>query len=352
MNHPRIIIADLDSNYIIPLQQKFIKEYFEKVDIEIITDLNYYQSLFSTPQKVDILIISEKFYTLNIHRHDIGNIFLMTENFESNRENKENITRIYKYTSIKEIFNKIVSISNKSISFDSQSKKESQIILIDSACGGVGKTTIALGISACLAQNYKRVLYINAARLQTFQTLLEKYEFIVSVDIYAKLASNSNNIYQSIKQVIKNEGFNYLPPFKSSLMSLGIDYSIYEKITISAMKSKEYDFIIIDADNVFDENKTRLIDLANKVILVAKQNKASVNAINVLMKNIDITSSDKYMFICNDFDAERQNYMLSNNRTNNFNINEYVKHLKNYDQLKANDLANESDIQKITFLIL
>ena len=31
---------------------------------------------------------------------------------------------------------------------------------------------------------------------------------------------------------------------------------------------------------------------------------------------------------------------------------DYVGHLSNYDQLKANDLAENNDIQKIAFLIL
>ena len=59
MAKPRIIIADTDAGYIIPLQLKFAEDFFEKVDLEIITDTNYFESLFSTPQKIDILIVSE-----------------------------------------------------------------------------------------------------------------------------------------------------------------------------------------------------------------------------------------------------------------------------------------------------
>ena len=38
MSKPKIIIADTDISYIIPLQQKFIEEYFEKIDLEIISE--------------------------------------------------------------------------------------------------------------------------------------------------------------------------------------------------------------------------------------------------------------------------------------------------------------------------
>ena len=59
MAKPRIVIVDSDINYIIPLQMKFVDEFFEKIDLEIITDPIYFNDLFSTPQKIDILIISE-----------------------------------------------------------------------------------------------------------------------------------------------------------------------------------------------------------------------------------------------------------------------------------------------------
>ena len=56
---PRIIIVDTDINYIIHLQQKFIEEYFEEKELEVITDIDYYHKLFSSPQKADILILAE-----------------------------------------------------------------------------------------------------------------------------------------------------------------------------------------------------------------------------------------------------------------------------------------------------
>lgn len=43
MARPRIIIADTDVNYILSLQLKFVEEFFEKIDLEIITDRNYFE---------------------------------------------------------------------------------------------------------------------------------------------------------------------------------------------------------------------------------------------------------------------------------------------------------------------
>ena len=72
------------------------------------------------------------------------------------------------------------------------------------------------------------------------------------------LADPDIKIYAAIKHTIRNEMFSYLPPFRASLLSLGLEYSVYEKIALSAKNTGEYDFIVIDAENSFDENLTRL----------------------------------------------------------------------------------------------
>lgn len=352
MAKPRIIIADTDISYIIPLQLKFVEEFFEKVDIEIITDKEYYERLFSTPQKVDILIISEELYDTSLQRHNIGNIFLMTEQYEDEQTGDLNTNRIFKYTSIKEILNEITGKSAGALKASYETKKETQIVLVYSACGGVGKTTVALGMSACLTQNYKRVLYINAGHLQSFQRMLDNKSPITVSDVYAKLTNPSDNVYNDVKYVIRQELFSYLPPFKAALMSLGLRYSIYEKLVIGAKKSADYDYIIVDADPSFDEEKARLIDIADKVVVITRQNEASVFSTNVLVSNINGAGSDKYVFVCNDFKKECDNALISPSMIMKFTVSDYVDHFSHYDNLKPSDLSKESSIQRITFLII
>lgn len=261
MAKPRIIIADTDISYIIPLQLKFVEDFFEKVDLEIVTDNEYFETLFSTPQRADILIVSEELYSQAMQRHNISHIFVMNEQYEEEQTADLNVNHIFKYTSIKEIFNEITGKSADVLKIEKNGKQETQVVLFYSASGGTGKTTAAMGVSASLTKNYKRVLYINAARLQVFQHMLENHSAITAADVYAKLVATNENIYSDIKHVIRKELFSYLPPFKAALMSLGLSYSVYEKIIISAKKSGDYDFIIVDADVSFDEDKAALFIL-------------------------------------------------------------------------------------------
>ena len=351
MAKPRIIIADTDINYIIPLQLKFVEDFFEMVDVEIITTEEYFDTLFSAPQRADILIVSEDLYSQAIQRHNISHIFVMNEQYEEDQTADLNVNHIFKYTSIKEIFNEITGKSADVLKIKTGAKQETQVVLFYSASGGAGKTTAAIGVSASLTKNYKRVLYINAARLQVFQHMLENHSAITAADVYAKL-STTENAYSDIKHVIRKEVFSYVPPFKAALMSLGLDYSVFEKIIISAKQSGDFDFIVVDADVTFDEEKATLINLADKVIIIAQQTLSSVLATNILVSNINGANSDKYVFICNDFDKDEDNALISPSVSLKFSISDYIDHFANYENMKPDDLSKENSIQRTAFLII
>ncbi len=349
---PRIIIADTDIGYIIPLQLRFIEEFFDKIDLEIITDRNYFNSVFATPQKADILIVSEDLYESGLQRHSLGNIFLMMEQFEEESTNELNVNRIYKYTSIKEIFNEILGKSSNTFKISLNTKQEPQIIMVYSAAGGVGKTTIAMGIAACLTKNYKKVLYINASWLHSFQRVLENKSYISSNEVYSVLMKMPETLYADIKHVLRKELFTYLPPFKASLMSIGLQYSVFEKIACSAKKSGEFDYIIVDADVGFDLDKASLIGIADRVLIITKQTAASVYATNALVESINGVKNEKYTFICNDFEPDKDNALISTVVPPKFAVSEYVEHIQHIDNLKPEELTLSSGINKASVLVI
>ena len=352
MAKPRIIIADTDISYVIPLQLKVVEDFFEKVDLEIITDKEYFETLFSAPQRVDILIVSEALYSQAMQRHNIAHTFVMNEQYEEDQTADLNVNHIFKYTSIKEIFNEIIGKSADILNISKDGTQETQVILFYSASGGAGKTTAAMGVSASLTKNYKRVLYINASRLQVFQHMLENHSSITSADVYAKLAAPTENVYSEIKHVIRKELFSYLPPFKAALMSLGLNFSVYEKIIVSAKKNGDYDFIVVDTDTAFDEEKAALLNMADKVVVVIKQTLVSVLATNILVSNINGANTDKYIFICNDFDKEEDNALISPNVALKYSVSDYIEHFNHYASMKPAELSRESSIQKAAFLII
>ena len=135
-------------------------------------------------------------------------------------------------------------------------------------------------------------------------------------------------------------------------MSLGLEFSLYKTIAISAKKSNEFDYIVIDTDSVFDEDKTTLLDIADKVIVVTEQTAASVYATNTFVSNITDANSGKYVFVCNNFNKNEKNSLISSSINMSFSVSDYVEHICNYDDLKCADLIKENGIQKITYLVI
>ena len=99
-----------------------------------------------TPQSADILIVSEDLYEISLQKHNIKNIFVMTEQHEEDQTEELNITKIFKYSSIKGIFNEILGQSAKDLKLAEEARTEPQIVVVTSAAGGVGKTTVAIDL--------------------------------------------------------------------------------------------------------------------------------------------------------------------------------------------------------------
>lgn len=352
MAKPRVIIADEDVKYIVPLQFKFVTDFFNKIELEIISDRSYFEEFFSKPQNAEILIVSDELYDSSLQRHNIANMFVMMEQFEEGDTGDLNVNRLFKYTSIKEIFNEIVGKSADALNIAAVEKRETQIVLVTSAAGGVGKTTVAMGIAAYLAQNYKRVLYINASRLQCFQNMFDNVTSLISPEIYSKLMNPEENIYYEIKHVIRKELFSYLPAFKASLLSIGLEYSVFKTIILSAKQSDDYDYIVVDTENTFDEQFTQLLDLANKVILVTTQTEQSVYHTNLLVANVNGISSDKYAFVCNDFNSDEENAIIRPEMNMKFTIENYIEHSTTLNRKKISDYAKVQGIQKTALLVM
>lgn len=350
MRKPVIVIADLDDIYMAPLELKFVEELGDKADLQIITDNDYFAEYFSYPKNIDILLVSEDLYRSDLQKHTIKNIFVLTEQMEEVTTEVLEVTKILKYTSIKEIYNQVMASNLGMINNEIVHTRETEVVLVYSPLGGVGKTTLAMGISASLAQNYKKVLYINAEKINTFGYMLNNSTSIPNSS-QSEFSDEKGDIFINIKHLIRNEKFDYLPPFGFALSSISLNGKIYENIIKSARRTKTYDVIVVDTDMVFDEDKVSLLTQADKVLMVINQSKRAVVAMNILLRNISCHDNQKYIYVCNDFDDSKENSIVSSEVKNYFTINEYVKHIDNND-VSIDDLAKNIDIQKVAFLVM
>lgn len=193
MEKPRIIIMEEDFSYAAPLQAKFIYEFLDTIELEVITEAEIAKKFFDELQKADVLIVSKEWYVSDMNRHDIKHIFIMSEEQQDEMEVEERCHVIYKYTNIKGIFLEIVGKANLKIPKKNETA-ESKVIVVTSAEGGSGKTTVAIGLAGALSDMYKKVLYLDASKIQTANPLLEEPP-LVNQMIYNKLTHKSASVY-------------------------------------------------------------------------------------------------------------------------------------------------------------
>jgi len=152
--------------------------------------------------------VSDTLYNSGLKKHDIRHLMILSEHYEPGQTDELDICRLFKYTSVREIFNEITGRCKDTLYAEQDAGKETKIILITSASGGVGKTSVAFGLCRCLERNYKKTLYVNADRLQSFQWMLENGEPIRDASVYAGLSGNLGNVYRIVRHVIRKEGFS------------------------------------------------------------------------------------------------------------------------------------------------
>lgn len=345
----KVILADLDEKYLAPIEMKFLEELDDEIELEIITQESYFDEYFSQPRSADILVVDEELYSTSLQRHNISNLFVLVEHVEEGGTEDLLATRLFKYTSIKEIYNQIIAASGSALSSSSMKSKETKVILFTSASGGTGKTTLALGVAACLAKSFKKVLYINIEGINSFQHMLSNGAAVPS-SAYPEFKKLNSDLYNRVRHVIRNEKFDYLPPFGAALSSLGIQYGMYKELIQSAKLSKEYDVIIVDTDAIFNETKAEFIMQADKVVMVMNQTKASVFATNMLTKNINCNDPDKFYFVCNKYEGEKENYIINGDVKLSVVVAEYIGNISECETVITNiDLL--PDIKKLSLLI-
>lgn len=352
MSKPKVILADPDLSYIFPLQQKFILEFYRKIELEVITDLTYFKEFFSTPQEATALIVSEKFFSSNIRRHNIHSVFVLCDSDIDSFQNESNVYRIFKYSSVNEVYNTVVGKTQGTLKSIEAEQRKPLVITVYSPIGGAGKTTVALGISACLSNRFKRVLYLKAENLQTTHPHLADKSLVPDTEIDSVRLLNVDHAFQSIRETIRNEGFSYLPAFRHALMSYGLHYSIFKNIAIGARESKEYDVIVIDSETSFEEDKISLFDISDTVLVITKNSHSSSETMRAFFSNIDTSKKEKYIVICNDYDRDICKLQTVDANDNAISYDLTIRHLDHCDEMSAHDLAREKDIQRVTNLFL
>lgn len=287
-----VILADRNyEQYLMMLQLKFVEEKSDEVELVVITDQAYYQEYFSMPRSAGVLIVDSSWYEPDIHRHTLAHVFVLGE--QSSKSDRA--VFINKYSSAKDIYNEVVSLSPDVFRRTSQ-QRGTQVVAVSSAMGGIGKTAVALALSKCLAENYKRVLYLDAEEIQNFHFFLsDRSELPPSaVRIFSHADSQ---MLQELTPYLKTESFSYIPPLSVALSSAGAETAVYLRLIEQAKASGAYDFIVVDSGSVLDAFQSQLYAAADRVLLLTGQDAYGAFQTRRYLANLNHRDVEKYLLV-------------------------------------------------------
>ena len=352
MSKPLVVIADRDETYIATYEEKFLRELDNRIELEIITDEAYFEEFFSTPKTIEILIVGEYFYSRDLLKHNINNLFVLTEEDEEGATEELSVIKIFKYSGkgIREIYNELTYRSREELFQDSEVNKESIVIGFYSAIGGTGKTSLSIGLAEALAQNHQRVLYVNSESIHAFGYYLSDRNGM-SNEGYRAIREDVKHPYKNLKSYIKKENFYYIPPFMATLDALNLSSQIFVDLVKDAKASMDYDFIIVDIEAGYSLTRTELLGVADKVIMVMLQDVLSLYKTEYILRNVDFRDKDKYLFICNMYRENKENAYFESLLQKRFPLHEYVHYVEN-PLITAKSIGELSEIQRIATLFI
>ena len=94
-----------------------------------------------------------------------------------------------------------------------------------------------------------------------------------------------------------------------------------------------------------------MMGVADKVIMVLNQDLNSVMATEIMMKSINDIDSDRYIFVCNNFDENKDNAIKDHLRVSS-KVENYIGYINDYDRKKCSGIAQETAIKKLSYLII
>ena len=299
-----IILADPDYGYLEALEIKYIEKFGTQIEMDVITDPEYFASFFSVQRAADVLIVSDTLYTDELRKHDIGKIMILCEGDAPS--DGGGVVYIDKYSKLKDIVNEST--------YDIKLKKEDAghpgsrpvIVTVCSASGGAGVTTASLGLCRSLIERHKRVLYLNAESMQYFHYYLND-RVCLDPEACRLLRQAGADLYGRIKGFIRSEEFSFLPPLPAAAELLNISQDAYTKLAEQAEESGDFDYIVVDMDHVCSAPASELIARSSYVLILMRQDEISVEKTKILEQNVDCSDSEKYLFVCNCFNPEEEN---------------------------------------------
>lgn len=175
---------------------------------------------------------------------------------------------------------------------DWRKKIMGRVISISNQKGGVGKTTTAINLSACIAEAGKKVLVIDSDPQGNTSSGFGIDKNNIEVSLYDVLVGNEENVEKAIVKVEEVENLDIIPT-DINLSGAEIELINFEgrefilKNLLSSVKDK-YDFVIIDCPPALNLLTINALVASNSVIVPLQCEYYALEGLTQLMYTINL----------------------------------------------------------------
>lgn len=345
----QIVLADQDEDYISLLELRFLEYFGDVADIQLISDPAYFRSYFETPKKLDLLIINDALYLPELTRHSIEAIIRLSEVPVETCWEKSGCI-LYKYTGMKILFDELAPYLDRAASCGAQ-RQETRLVCVYSPVGGIGSTTLSLGLCAALVKLNRKVLYLNTETIQSFPSLLPQQPPTMDAQCRNQLLREVNGTELPGQEAFGHCGFDYLLPFENSPTSYGITLTHLIKLAQDLQQSNRYHCIILDCSSEFTQEKSVLMSACSTVLILLSQEQQACRRIESLLRNINIRDGEKFQFVCCRYREDEENY-LKESLLGKINLAEYIPYLPAHLRSRVDEIGSQEAVMRLAYRLV
>lgn len=255
----KIIIADVQKEYIERLRGYIQKKYTDRYDIEVFYEKKELLQ-YITIHKCDILLLTPQMYDEILNLKNIKLAVILQEDNEAIPNVEKFKWIIQKYTRISIMVNYIEE------QFEEVERNRPLVYSVYSPSGGVGQTTIALGVALSYMKQDKKVLYVNLEETDSTGMFLER-EGDIPENILLKIGQVQD--IQFLAEAIKQDSGTKLMYLKRDIIEAHL--GLYRSIGYIIEKVIEYDIaniVVLDLGHQYNTLQVELMEESDYILLV------------------------------------------------------------------------------------
>lgn len=309
-----LIIADADESYAKGVANYINTNNHDEFQVNCFTRSDAFSSFIRQAGTLDILLVCPEFYD-EAQKYDKAKLTVVLSDGILCRE-YSGCEIINKYQPGEKLISNVLFLYSKcnpgEIHMPNRGKS-AKVVGIYSPIGGIGKTTIAVSLSAQCVKQELSAFYLNLEPIQSTGVYFDcSNERNLSYVFYYLKEKNKDLAFRlnGIKSRDPATGVEYFTPPQSGLEFDEISVGELESLIHELKNIGSYYFIFIDMPVNFDIKTVRLLELCDRVVIVAAPDPTAKRRIGIFMQELERLASakgfrltDKLIFAINKYNA-------------------------------------------------